>query len=73
MRIQVDIGFGDAGTPERRIGLTNEFVNDASRQAIWLAFLKKNELEIKPLIEIVGKLHHHLSKPLIAAAELSLK
>jgi hypothetical protein len=57
---------------ELPIGLTDEFANDASRQAIWLAFLKKNELEIKPLIEIVGKLGHHLRQPLIAAAELSL-
>lgn len=58
---------------ELPIGLTDEFANDASRQAIWLAFLKKNELEIKPLIEIVDKLRHHLRKPLIAAAELSLE
>lgn len=38
------------------IGLTDEFANDASRQALWLAFLRKNDLALEPLPAIVGKL-----------------
>lgn len=37
-------------------GLTDEFAQDASRQALWLAFLKKNELPPEPLPIIVGRL-----------------
>jgi len=35
------------------IGLTDEFANDPSRQSIWLAFLKKNQLAITPLTNVV--------------------
>lgn len=38
------------------VGLTDEFANDASRQALWLAFLRKNDLALEPLPAIVGKL-----------------
>lgn len=38
------------------VGLTDEFAHDASRQALWLAFLKKNELPPEPLPAIVGRL-----------------
>jgi hypothetical protein len=38
------------------VGLTGEFANDASRQALWLAFLRKNDLAPEPLPAIVGKL-----------------
>ena len=31
------------------VGLTDEFANDASRQALWNAFAKKNGLEVEPL------------------------
>jgi predicted nucleotidyltransferase component of viral defense system len=31
------------------VGLTDEFANDASRQALWNAFAKKNGLELEPL------------------------
>lgn len=38
------------------VGLTDEFADDASRQALWLAFLRKNDLALEPLPAIVGKL-----------------
>lgn len=38
------------------VGLTEEFGTDVSRQALWLAFLKKNELPPEPLAAIVGRL-----------------
>ncbi|MDT7517023.1 nucleotidyl transferase AbiEii/AbiGii toxin family protein [Rhodoferax mekongensis] len=38
------------------VGLTDEFAQDVSRQALWLAFLKKNELPPEPLPAIVGRL-----------------
>ncbi|MBU4506667.1 MAG: nucleotidyl transferase AbiEii/AbiGii toxin family protein [Hydrogenophaga sp.] len=38
------------------VGLSDEFADDASRQAMWLAFLRKNDLALEPLPEIVGKL-----------------
>ena len=37
-------------------GLTDEFAQDASRQALWVAFLKKNELPPEPLPIVVGRL-----------------
>lgn len=38
------------------IGLTDEFAHDSSRQSLWLAFLKKNELPSEPLPVIVERL-----------------
>lgn len=38
------------------VGLTDEFGNDVSRQALWLAFVKKNELPLEPLAAIIGRL-----------------
>ncbi len=38
------------------IGLSDEFANDASRQALWLAFLRKNELTPEPLAAAVGRI-----------------
>lgn len=38
------------------MGLTDEFAHDASRQALWRAFLKNNELPPEPLPDIVGRL-----------------
>ncbi|EEZ93558.1 conserved hypothetical protein [Legionella longbeachae D-4968] len=36
------------------IGLTDEFSNDPSRELMWRAFLRKNELEQKPLTEVIA-------------------
>jgi hypothetical protein len=46
------------------VGLTDEFAHDASRQALWLAFLKKNELPPEPLAAIVDRLRAILENAL---------
>jgi predicted nucleotidyltransferase component of viral defense system len=38
------------------VGLTDEFAHDISRQKLWLAFIRKNELPPEPLSVIVGRL-----------------
>jgi hypothetical protein len=42
--------------------------HDASRQALWLAFLKKNELPPEPLPAIVGRLSVALAPALNTVA-----
>jgi predicted nucleotidyltransferase component of viral defense system len=46
------------------VGLTDEFANDPSRQALWQAFLKKNELAKQALPEIVTALREALEAAL---------
>jgi hypothetical protein len=43
------------------VGLTDEFSHDVSRQALWLALLKKNELVPEPLPAIVARLRAGLT------------
>ena len=50
------------------IGLTDEFAHDPSRQSLWLAFLKKNELLPEPLPAIVDRLRSALAPALNRAA-----
>jgi predicted nucleotidyltransferase component of viral defense system len=50
------------------IGLTDEFAHDSSRQSLWLAFLKKNELSPEPLPAIVDRLRSALAPALNRAA-----
>jgi len=50
------------------IGLTDEFAHDSSRQLLWLAFLKKNELPPEPLPAIVDRLRSALAPALNRAA-----
>ncbi|MES2229547.1 MAG: nucleotidyl transferase AbiEii/AbiGii toxin family protein [Pseudomonadota bacterium] len=50
------------------IGLTDEFAHDSSRQSLWLAFLKKNELPPEPLPAIVDRLRSALAPALSRAA-----
>ena len=50
------------------VGLTDEFATDSTRQAMWHAFLKKNELAITPLPEVVTKLRAILEPALAQAA-----
>jgi predicted nucleotidyltransferase component of viral defense system len=52
------------------IGLSDEFANDASRQALWAAFLKKNELAPVPLAHVVTALRDTLLPALVQAALL---
>lgn len=49
------------------IGLTDEFATDPSRQALWTAFLKKNELAPVPLVDVVAKLRAMLVPALAQA------
>ncbi len=53
------------------IGLTDEFATDSSRQAMWHAFLKKNEITSTPLSDVVAKLRATLEPALVQAATLS--
>jgi predicted nucleotidyltransferase component of viral defense system len=50
------------------VGLTDEFAHDASRQALWSTFLKKNELASEPLADIVERLRAALGPALSRAA-----
>lgn len=50
------------------IGLTDEFAHDSSRQSLWLAFLKKNELPAEPLPAIVDQLRSALAPALTRGA-----
>lgn len=50
------------------VGLTDEFATDPSRQAMWNAFLKKNEIPLKPLSDVVTKLREALGPALVHAA-----
>lgn len=50
------------------IGLSDEFALDATRQALWRAFLNKNQLAAVPLQEILSKLRAKLQPVLQQAA-----
>lgn len=54
------------------MGLSDEFANDASRQALWKAFLKKNALEAAPLPTVVKLLREALVPALALAMGYSL-
>ncbi len=45
------------------IGLTDKFANDPSRESMWKAFLRKNELGQKSLVEIIGVIRNSISIP----------
>lgn len=51
------------------MGLTYEFAHDPTRQALWQAFLKKNELAAVPLQEVVKTLAASL-RPALSQARL---
>ncbi|RKJ97240.1 nucleotidyl transferase AbiEii/AbiGii toxin family protein [Alicycliphilus denitrificans] len=53
---------------ELPVGLTDEFAHDASRQALWQAFVRKNELDPEPLDTVVGRLRLGLESMLKQAA-----
>ena len=59
---------GMAVPVELPVGLTDEFAHDASRQALWQAFVKKNELATEPLAAIVNRLRAALEPALKRAA-----
>ena len=45
------------------IGLTDEFANDPTRESMWRAFLRKNELEQKSLIEVIAVIRSLIQTP----------
>jgi predicted nucleotidyltransferase component of viral defense system len=49
---------------ELPIGLTDEFADDVSRQKLWQAFLRKNELAVTPLADVVRMLRDKLESAL---------
>jgi len=49
---------------ELRVGLTDECSHDPSRQPLWQAFLKKNELAPEPLAAVVNRLREALEPAL---------
>ena len=51
-------------------GLSDEFANDASRQALWAAFLKRNDLADVLLGDVVTALRNTLQPALVQAALL---
>lgn len=53
------------------VGLTDEFAADPSRQVLWQAFIKKNEIAFEPLPAIVDRLRAALGAALRLAATLS--
>ena len=52
---------------ELPIGLSDEFATDASRQAMWRAFLKKNEIAVTSLSAVVSRLRATLEPALVQA------
>lgn len=38
------------------IGLSDEFAHDRTRQSLWLAFIRKNELAPEPLPNVVARI-----------------
>lgn len=52
---------------ELPIGLTDEFANDPTRESMWKAFLRKNELEQKPLTEVINAIRSLVQIPLSLA------
>ncbi|MFG6459779.1 nucleotidyl transferase AbiEii/AbiGii toxin family protein [Roseateles sp. BYS96W] len=59
---------GMAVPAELPVGLTDEFSRDASRQALWQAFVRKNELHAQPLSVVVEQLRSALQPALNRAA-----
>lgn len=53
---------------ELPIGLSDEFAGDASHQALWEAFLRKNGLKAMPLGDVVSALRQRLQPALVYVA-----
>lgn len=53
------------------VGLSDEFSGDETRQALWRAFLRKNELSQQALPDIVAKLRKALEPALLRASTMN--
>ncbi|WP_115711001.1 nucleotidyl transferase AbiEii/AbiGii toxin family protein [Legionella sainthelensi] len=51
------------------IGLTDEFANDPSRESMWKAFLRKNELEQRSLVEVISRISALIQSPMSLATK----
>lgn len=63
--------FARRGTEVPRslpVGLSDEFANDPTRQTLWLAFLRKNDMDLRPLAEVVAQLRTGLAPAMLRAA-----
>jgi len=49
------------------VGLSDEFANDPSRQALWQAFLRKNDMDSRSLAEVVALLRGGLAPAMLRA------
>lgn len=72
------LGEAIAATLQRRrttlpvelpVGLTDEFAQDAAKQAQWKAFLGKNRLDAPGLDQVIGEIRRFLTAPLQAARQ----
>lgn len=64
--------FARRGTPLSAtlpVGLSDEFASDTSRKSIWQSFLKKNQMKVIPLANIVASIRARLLPALIRAGE----
>ena len=59
---------GIAVPAELPIGLSDEFSADPSRQALWAAFVKKNDLAMIPLADVVARIRSALEPAIGLAA-----
>ncbi len=59
---------GMAVPTELPIGLSDEFAADSTRQALWIAFVKKNELAMIPLADVVARIRSALEPAIGLAA-----
>ncbi len=53
------------------IGLTDEYSQDRSRQAMWNSFLNKNEVDPKPLPEVVTSIKKYIQPIFSKASKIS--
>ena len=54
------------------VGLTDEFSADPSRQSLWTAFIRKNELPMIPLAEVVEKIRSSLGPAIDHTARMPI-
>ena len=59
---------GMAVPTELPIGLSDEFAADSTRQALWITFVKKNELAMIPLADVVARIRSGLEPAIGLAA-----
>lgn len=52
------------------VGLSDEYANDPSRQALWHTFLKKNDMPSRPLVDVVVLLRGRLGPAMRKAGSL---